>query len=167
MQFPRSTLQRLFFVVAVCATANVTGCGNSCFVGFSNNGNGGIIIKGGNPPPVCTLNQAQGMVRLTLARVPAPVDSAPVATVQHIYVMLGGVQIRPVGTSDAESNDWIELAPQLRDQPRRIDLVDASEAELLSENPQVPADTYPLVRLQFCLRGGIRRLRMRRSCELR
>lgn len=155
MQFPRGTLQKLFFFAVVCAVANTTGCGNSCFVGFSNNGNGGIIIKGGNPPPVCTLNQAQGMVRLSLAKEQACVNCAPAESPQHIYLILRGVQIQPAATGEVESTDWIELAPDLSTQPRRIDLMmGKAPAELLSEAPQIPADSYSRVRLQFAAEPG-------------
>jgi hypothetical protein len=38
----------------------LSGCGNSCFVGFFNNGNGGVIVSAGSPSPTCSLSQANG-----------------------------------------------------------------------------------------------------------
>jgi len=149
MWFLRGTFQKLFAFAVGYAAASLAGCGNSCFVGFSNNGNGGIIIKGGNPPPVCTLNPAQGMVRATVAKVQVCEHCAPVMRVQHIYVLVRGIQIRRDATLDPESGGWFALAPELRTEPRRIDLVGDSATELLTEDPQVPADTYSMVRLQF------------------
>ena len=149
MRSLRGNLRSLFLLAVAGAVAGPTGCGNSCFVGFSNNGNGGIIIKGGNPPPACTLNQGQGMVRATVGKVQVCANCAPVMHVKHIYVVLRGVEIRADAKGDSESGDWIELAPQLNARPRRIDLVGPSIMEVLTENPRVPADTYAVLRLRF------------------
>jgi hypothetical protein len=129
MRSLRGNIQGVFLLAVTGAAAGATGCGNSCFVGFSNNGSGGIIIKGGNPPPACTLNQGQGMVRATVGKVQVCANCAPVMQVQHIYVVLSGVEIRADAKADSQSGDWIELAPELNARPRRIDLVGPSIAE--------------------------------------
>ncbi|HTP67434.1 MAG TPA: DUF4382 domain-containing protein [Dongiaceae bacterium] len=149
MQYPHGIPRKLSLFATMYVVAGIAGCGNSCFLGFSNNGNGGIIIKAGNPPPACTLNQAQGMVRVRLAKIAACANCAPAISVQHIYLALKGVQIHAATTSEDESAGWIELLPKLNAQPQQIDLMSDSDTELLLANSPAPADIYSFLRLEF------------------
>jgi hypothetical protein len=132
----------------VVSAMGITGCGNSCIVGFSNNGNGGVIVKAGDPPPVCTLNPAQGMVRAALVKTAVCEGCAPVAQVRHMYVVLRGIQIHSEGAG-SDSGNWVDVAPETSASPRSLDLIGDSRAESPATAAVVPAGTYDLVRLQF------------------
>jgi hypothetical protein len=135
----------LLGIASICASQS--GCSNTCVVGFSNNGNAGVIVKAGDPPPACSLSQAQGMVRATLAKLRVCETCAPVARAQHIFITLRGIQVHADVTDSADSTDWVELALQLKDHPRVMDLAGDSLPEEF--DTVVPAGTYRLVRLQF------------------
>jgi hypothetical protein len=148
MRFPLIHLREAAVLAGVCASSLLGGCGNSCFVGYSVNGNGGVIVKAGNPPPVCTLNQAQGMVRAALVKIPVCVNCAPVVQVQHFFVVLRGMQIHGE-SGDGGANGWIDLAPGLATSPRRFDLVGDSLPEPAVTSAIVPAGSYDTLRLEF------------------
>jgi len=147
MQSLRCALTKTPRLALVCAVSFVAGCGNSCFVGFSVNGNGGIIVKAGDPPPVCQLNQAQGNVRVVMVEAPSCEQCAPVAQVRHMFVELRGFQLHNAG-EDAETA-WVDVAPELAANPRQFDLIGGSQVALTASPAMVPAGTYDLVRLQF------------------
>jgi len=148
MRFPRIDLREAAVLAGVYACSFLTGCGNSCFVGYSVNGNGGVIVKAGNPPPVCTLNQAQGMVRASMVKAPVCVDCAPAARVQHFLVVLRGMQIHSEG-GEGEANGWVDLAPGLAASPRSVDLMGDSLPEPAVIAAIVPAGSYDMLRLEF------------------
>ena len=143
----RHTTRNCFLVVVACAALCFAGCGNSCFVGYSINGNGGVIVKGGNPPPTCSLNQAQGMVRAAMVKTAACNNCAPVATVQHMYVVLRSIQIHR--GDDNSDSAWVDLAPGLASNPLHLDLIGDSLQPLADAPAFVPAGTYDSVKLQF------------------
>src|SRR5215469_15495390 len=78
--------------VLILSMAAVVGCGNSCFIGFFNNGNGGAIIKAGNPPPPCSLPQTNGMMSV-LAVKSSKCESCAASHPQHVFVTLQGIQL--------------------------------------------------------------------------
>ena len=130
----------LLFVLALA------GCGNSCFVGFSNNGTGVVIVKVSNPPPSCSLNQINGMVRV-IARKSAVCETCKTGDPQeHAYLTLRGIQLQ---SADAQSTaTWLEIAPQLASKPRQVDLA-ASRPNVLVEDARIPAGSYRQLRLRF------------------
>ena len=147
MRSPGCDLTKLLLPAAACLASYVAGCGNSCFVGYSVNGNGGVIVKGGNPPPVCTLNQAQGNVRVAMAKSATCQSCAPVAGVQHMFIKLRGVQIHSYG-EDGDAA-WLDLAPELAAQPLGLDLIGDGLSDVGVSSSMVPAGTYDTLRLQF------------------
>lgn len=124
----------------------LAGCGNSCFVGFSNNGTGVVIIKVSNPPPSCSLNQANGMVRV-IALKSAICESCKTSDPQeHVVLTLRGMQLQSADPQNTAT--WLEIAPQLANQPRQVDFA-ASQPDVLVEDASIPAGTYRELRLQF------------------
>jgi len=125
------------------------GCGNSCFVGFFNSGNGGVIVKAGNPTPTCSLSQGTGTVSAVARKLPVCESCASAVRAKHIWVTIRSIQIRPNGTDDTSPADWVDLAPELANTPRQIDLMGNSEPVLLADSRIVPAGSYYQVRLEF------------------
>ena len=141
-------LRRVSCCVVALFTTAISGCGNSCFVGFSNNGNGGIIIKAGNPPPACSLPQINGAMSV-LALKPLLCEFCAAPGPQHVFVTLRAVQLRSSAIAEPGSSDWLEIAPRLADEPQQIDLVGGPVPEVLVDNATIPAGTYHQVRLRF------------------
>jgi len=127
----------------------LTGCGDSCFVGFSNNGNGGLIVKVANPPPSCSLSQVHGAMSVVALKSSLCETCTAATRVEHVFVTLRGIQLRLGASEDAHSPTWLELAPQLAKKPRQIDLMGNSIPIILAESANVPAGSYREVRLQF------------------
>jgi hypothetical protein len=77
----------------------LTGCGDCCFVGFSNNGNGSLIVKVANSPPSCSLSQVHGAMSVVALK-SSLCETCTVATrVEHVFVNLRGIQLR-LGASE-------------------------------------------------------------------
>lgn len=148
MQFDRASLRNLFRCGAIIAAIGFAGCGNSCFVGFFNNGQGGVIVKTGNPPPPCSLTQARAAITAVAQKSAVCEACTADARVEHLFVTMQGIELRPTVT-DETNNDWLEIAPALASKPRPIDLVGDS-LETLVENANIPAEAYREIRLRFC-----------------
>jgi hypothetical protein len=149
LEFERSSSRdhrRSGLCVVILFAAALTGCGNSCFAGFSNNGLG-VIIKAGNPPPACSLTQGTGTMQVVAVK-SAVCESCPATTrMRHVFVTLQGIQLHSSAIAEANSPDWLEIAPQLANEPRQIDLMGGPAAETLVERAAVPAGTYHQLRL--------------------
>jgi hypothetical protein len=127
----------------------LTGCGDSCFVGFSNNGNGGLIVKVANPPPSCSLSRVHGTMSVVALKSLVCETCTAATRVEHVFVTLRGIQLRLGASESALSPNWLELAPHLAKEPRQIDLMGNSMPIILAESANVPAGSYRDVRLQF------------------
>jgi Domain of unknown function (DUF4382) len=149
MRFSRCHLRSAFCCAAMFTAVGFAGCDNSCFVGFSNNGNGGVIVKAGNPAPTCSLSQANGTMNAVALKSPVCETCAPANRVEHVFVTLRSIQLRPSASDDTNSPDWVELAPHLANEPRQIDLMGNSMPVILVKSAIVPAGSYREVRLQF------------------
>jgi hypothetical protein len=125
------------------------GCGNSCFVGFFSGGNGNVIVQTGTSPPVCSLTQAHGAMAVIMLKSPVCETCMAAARVEHVLVTLRSIQLRQSAMDDTDSADWLEITPQLANEPRQIDLIGNSMTEILVENAIVPVGSYREVRLQF------------------
>jgi hypothetical protein len=149
MRFSRFRLRSTFHCTAMFTTIWLSGCGNSCFVGFFNNGNSGVIVSAGNPSPTCSLSQANGTMSAMALKSPVCESCTVDARVEHVFVTLRSIQLRPRASDDTNSSDWIELAPHLANEPRQVDLMGNSMSVILVESVIVPAGSYSEVRLQF------------------
>jgi hypothetical protein len=149
MRFSRCHVSGTFLSAALCTAIALAGCGNSCFVGFSNNGNGGLIVKTGNPPPTCSLSQGHGAMSVVAIKFPVCETCTTAGRVEHVFVTLRSVQLQPDAGDGTISPDWLELAPQLGKVPRQIDLMGNSIPVILAESAIVPAGIYRGLRLQF------------------
>jgi hypothetical protein len=149
MRFSRCHPPHTFLCAALFSAIGLAGCGNSCFVGFSNNGNGGVIVKVGNPPPPCSLSQAHATMSVAALASPVCETCATAGRVEHVFVTLRSVQLHPGAGDGTIPPDWLELAPQLGKAPRQIDLMGNSMPVILAEGAIVPAGIYREVRLQL------------------
>jgi hypothetical protein len=151
MRFSGCPLRSRLSSAAMFTAIGLAGCGNSCFVGVSNNGNGVVIIKAGNPAPTCSLSQAQGTMSVVALKSPVCDTCMAAGRVEHVFVTLRSIRLRPSVSDDTNSSDWLELAPHLANEPRQIDLMGDSKSVILVERAIIPAGSYREVRLQFFL----------------
>jgi len=149
MRFSRCAFRSSFSRVAMFTAIGLSGCGNSCFVGFFNGGNGGAVVKAGDPALPCSISQANGTVSALVLKSPVCASCTAAARVEHIFVTLQGVQVRASVSDDTTSPDRFELAPSLAREPRQIDLMGDPMPVTLVSNAIVPAGSYSEVRLQF------------------
>jgi Domain of unknown function (DUF4382) len=152
MRFDRASLRNPFRCGAIIAAIGFAGCSNSCFVGFFNNGKGGVVVKAGNPPPPCALPPAGATINAVALKSAVCETCTADARVEHVFVTMQSIQLRPTVTDDT-SKDWLEIAPALADKPRPIDLV-GNSLETLVENANIPAEAYREIRLRFCFDSG-------------
>jgi hypothetical protein len=142
MRFPRASC-----FVAMFAAIGLAGCGNTCFQGLSNNGNGFLIIKSGNPAPSCFLTKTNGMMRVVVTRTPACQSCTTSARLQHVFITLKSIELRPSNVDEANPAEWTEITPA--NEPRQIDLIGDAVPEVLTENLVVPAGSYSAMRMKF------------------
>ena len=147
MRFDRGSLR---YVIAVIATAiGVAGCGNTCFVGFVNNGKAAATVKTGDALSSCPPAQARGAIHVVALKSAVCTSCTVNARVEHVFVTLKSIQLR-ANVGRETPKDWLEIAPDLASKPRQIDLVGNSPPETLAENATTPADSYDEMRLGFC-----------------
>jgi len=149
MRFSPFPFRTIFSCAVIFLALGLSGCGNSCYAGYSINGNGGLIVVAGNPPPACSLSQANGTMRVVALKSAVCETCVPATRVEHAFVTLRGVQLLPLGGGEKNSPDWVELTPQLAKEPRQIDLMGSSLPVILQASTTVAAGSYHEVRLQF------------------
>jgi hypothetical protein len=129
------------------------GCANTCFVAVSNPPNGTLGIVAGNSPPACPLAEAKGAVRVVAYADPSCEFCSESNRIQSVFLSLRGIDIHSKSKAGDESSDWQELLPQLKKQPRQIDLLNGSTnsrpVDPIIESALLPAGTYDLVRLRL------------------
>jgi Domain of unknown function (DUF4382) len=151
--FTRTGFQNAICLTLVFAAAGVAGCGSTCFSGVINNGNGSLTIKSADPAPSCPVPMTAVALSASVVKTPVCQNCTSDIRIEHAYVTLRGVQLHADAAGN-EGGDWIEIAPQLANAPRQIDLVGdglAEMAEILVENADVPPGSYREVRLEFML----------------
>lgn len=129
------------------AAIGLTSCGNTCFQGISNNGNGFVIIKSGSSPPPCFQTKTFGMMRIVVTRTPACQTCTTAARLEHIFVTLKSIELRSTNANDANPAEWIAIPAA--NEPRQIDLLGDLAPEVLADNLLVPAGNYSAMRLKF------------------
>ena len=149
MRFSPFSFRTIFCCAVIFLAVGLSGCGDSCYAGYSINGNGGLIVVAGNPPPACSLSPVNGTMRIVALKSPVCKSCMLATRVEHFFVTLQGVQLLPLSGDDTNSADWHELAPQLAKEPRQIDLMGNSLPVILQESTTVVAGSYREVRLQF------------------
>ena len=123
----------------------LSGCDHYCVSFFSNESAGTVSVNN----PTCSLNTAtNGMIRVRSSASPAMGATWGTLGVQHIFIRVRGVEVRPSPVGNEGLSDWLELAPRLAEKPTQIDLMAAKEdpAILVEEGP-VPSGGYAEVRL--------------------
>jgi Domain of unknown function (DUF4382) len=151
MQFPRFNLRNVLYCATLLAIVGLGGCGNSCFAGFSNNGNGGVSITAGNSPSACSSVPLvfKGTMRALVLKSPVCETCTAAARLEHVFVTVKSIQLRPSTVVDSDSLDWLEIAPALTTKPRQIDLMGNAGPEILVQTATLPAGSYRGLRLQF------------------
>jgi hypothetical protein len=145
MGFSRLSPRYAFSVVAMFDMVFAAGCGNSCFIGFSNNGSSSVIISAGNPPPTCSLSQGMGTMLVSATKSARCEICSDASRVEHLFVAVRGIELR----DSSDTSTWLEIAPQLAEKPRQIDLMGSSAPETLVESALVPAGSYDAIRVLF------------------
>ena len=153
MRFDSARLRNMFCDGAIIAAIGFAGCSNSCFVGIFNNGSGVVTVQAGNPPPPCSLPPPKATINAVAIKSAVCETCTADARVEHVFVTMQSVQLRPSVTDDT-SKDWLEIAPELANEPRHVDLVGNFLSEILVENANIPAETYREIRLRFCSDSG-------------
>jgi Domain of unknown function (DUF4382) len=154
MQFPRFNLRNVLYCATLLAVVGLGGCGNSCFAGFSNNGNGGVSITAGNSPSACSSVPLvfKGTMRALVLKSPVCETCTAAARLEHVFVTVKSIQLRPSTVVDSDSLDWLEIAPALTTKPRQIDLMGNAGPEILVHSAILHAGSYRGLRLQFFFR---------------
>jgi Domain of unknown function (DUF4382) len=124
----------------------LVGCGDNCFSGILS---GGFEMNTASAPSACGLTQTKAAVRTAIVQSPSCESCTSSARVEHLFVTLRGVQLHSDAIADQNSPGWVEIAPQLVDEPRQLDLIGSSETEILEDSAVIPAGTYRQVRLEF------------------
>lgn len=146
MPYPGSNFCITLACTAVLISFTSAACGNGCFVAFSNNGNGGVLITAGNPPPPCSLMLTHAAIRVVALKSPSCEFCTNAARPEHMFLTVRSIQLRTADGSNSE--EWREIAPQFANEPGQIDLV-GSTPDVLLENATVPAGSYRQLRLQL------------------
>ena len=148
MRFSLRNLRQVLSGAAVLAALAAAGCGNSCFVAISNNGNGTLFIAVANPPPTCSLSMGMSTMNMVLTRTAACATCPAATRLEHVFVSVRSIRLRPSDPDEGSSSEGFELAPQFRSAPRQVDLIGDSGALLVGSVP-VPAGSYRDLRLEF------------------
>lgn len=97
MRFSPPAVHGTFSFVALLNVFLAASCGSSCFVGFSNNGSGGLLITASNPATACPPSQSMGTM-LVSATKSAPCEMCTEASrVDHVFVALSRIALRESG----------------------------------------------------------------------
>ena len=150
MWLSRSNLQNIFLCTCAASGLALAGCSNTCFSGSVNNGNGSIGVKTGDPAATCSVPTVPAAAKLIVIKSAVCQQCTAASRVKNAFVTLRGVQLR-TDVEDADSAQWVDIAPEFASKPPQIDLVGDpnSPPELLLPNATVPAGIYREVRLQF------------------
>ena len=133
----------------VLASVAVASCGTTCVAGIFANGTGIVLVKNSTPPPACPFSTGMGMMSVTAMKSQICETCTASSRAEHVFVALKGIQLHSVFPESAGSPEWVELAPELAREPRRIDMVGDSLPEILVQNARIPAGTYHELRLEF------------------
>lgn len=144
-KFPYAAL--VFILLFLLETASCGG--NSCIIAVWNFG--GTISTGNGSCSLTTTANGSTTLRLSAAEVPSHAPLAP--NLQHVFVTLRGIEANPSESTAAEdSAEWQELAPELAQQPRQLDLMAPSESScqrVPTWRATVPANQYRQLRLRL------------------
>ena len=150
MRYPPCTLRTLLLSSAFLGCIALAACGDWCFSGVINNPNGVIITtKNANPRPTCPPSTIITTMHVAIIKSQLCESCTPSIRAEHISVNLKSIQLHSTSPNSADTPEWIDLAPQLRLQPRQIDLIADSTPLILVQNALVPVGTYREIRLQF------------------
>jgi len=149
MLYSRCNLPKALRCVVVFSAIAFVGCSDTCYFGFFNNGTGNVNVKAGNPPPACSLPQANAAMRIVALNSPVCESCPAAAQIEHVVVAVQSIQLRSSAIDNADDRDWLEIAPRLATEPVQLDLAGNSAPEILIENAIVPAGSYREARLKF------------------
>jgi len=136
----------LCLLIVLCLT--FTSCGNFCITGAWNFS--GTISTGNGSCSLTTTANGTTNLTLTATEGPSGVPMAP--NLEHIYVSIQGIEAHPNATSDENSPDWQQLAPELALQPVQVDLMGEPTSVRQREpawRANVPANLYRQIRVRL------------------
>jgi hypothetical protein len=140
-------------LILFAAMLFVAGCGTSCFVGIINPPNNSLTLPAGTLPPVCSSSQPMAALKVVGSMAAACTDCATAQEWSHAYLYLGGIELHPGTVADENSPDWQELAPDLGQHPRFIDLIENAQRQdmvlPLEVTGDIPSGTYYQLRLHL------------------
>lgn len=142
MRLSSAHLQSTFLWIAAFAAFALNGCGDSCFAGAINSSGGE------SNESVCWGNSGNGTVNANALKSPMCIGCSSSSGVEHVFVTLRGMQLHANTMNVPSDADWVELAPQLANLPRQIDLMESAPPVVLIENAHVPAGYYHEIKLQ-------------------
>ncbi|HMD43630.1 MAG TPA: DUF4382 domain-containing protein [Candidatus Acidoferrum sp.] len=150
------SLHRFCFILGLMATTFfAAGCNNTCVFGVVNppNNNSATIVGGSSLSSVCSEVAPITGVTVGGSLGAGCVNCAASAQLSHVYLVVTGVELHPSAVADRNSPEWQEVAPELAEQPRLVDLVTNStrkeEAFPLEVSGRIPAGAYYQVRLKL------------------
>jgi Domain of unknown function (DUF4382) len=154
LSFVKSILiRRGMFCTCVILLMYTAGCGNTCFVGIVNPPNNGVLVAGGSAASTCSLNQTMAVVKITADLVPMCTNCAATQQIAHVHLAVSGIELHPGAVADENSPEWQELAPDLAQQPRSIDLAANSTSRdleaALNVTGKISEGTYYQLRIRL------------------
>jgi Domain of unknown function (DUF4382) len=147
---PRSLRNILLSAAVLLEAVALAACGDWCFSGVINNPNGVTFTsKNASSLPACPSSPIISTMNVALVKSPICETCTASTQAEHVFVAIKSIQLHSTSPDSADTTEWIDLAPQIRLQPRQIDLIGDPTPFILVRNALVPAGTYSEVRLQF------------------
>jgi len=143
----------LQFCVAFLLVAGLTGC-DTCFTFTSNPPTGIVGIMTNNPRSACTIRKVTSAVHLRLGAEPACSSCVGTGRIQHIFLVIRGIELNSTMAARDDSPDWQEILPEdFVAKPLQIDLLEGGADHgvpiPLAETGQFPAGIYRELRLRL------------------
>jgi hypothetical protein len=135
-----------------------TACNNTCVSATLNGPAGSTVnVKAGDPPPSCSLNTANGMVRLEIGAASGttstPFVIAPLRPrVTHLFVTVAGVDVHSSPLAVDDTPGWQPLGAAIQQHPLQVDFLADPQANASSTpfpDASLPAGAYRQIRLRL------------------
>ena len=115
-----------------------------------------LVSCGTGGSEMSTTSSGSGTINVSMTDPPS--CAFPNGTFTHVYITVRSVQANISATADDSSSGWLELAPQLINQPMQIDLFAASSntcvLTMLGSNTALPTGNYQQIRLLLVPNSG-------------
>jgi hypothetical protein len=146
---PRNIRNSLLSAAVASASLALASCGTTCVAGIFANGTGIVLVKNSTPPPACPFSTGMGTMNVAAIKSQICETCTASSRAQHIFVTLRSIQLHSLFSNSPSSPEWLELAPQLHLEPRKLDMIGDSSPEILVQSAPVPGGAYRELRVQF------------------